>query len=611
MTLFRWCTLTAVLAAVATTPSHANEDWWFDVEVVAFKRNTALTQLEEQFKLADTFDTPATEVDVISAVVMPDISLIKQNLATCDADGQPQSELPITWPEYPALTVPKHDQDFLAQPVSIAQSGKKAQSETKAQSEERALIDSTAQSDITAQSGISSQSDTTAQSGINNQSDAATSSEQNLVENPAQSPVENALSSPELDSLQPNSTLASADITSIDDIDGVAATNSDYDLSAAEPAPTPQTIASYWASFFGVDSLPAVTTPAFTYCEMSKPWLSVKAQANGYQWQEHVVDNRLPAPKQLPVVIEGNDWPLSASSHLLSSDTHELTSISRQIRSNRALERLLHVAWRQPVNFGKNNAFNVRLFGGINYADQFNVDGNEVEPSSAQSTFMLDDNASQNSQGFLQNEAARNAASNLVSSSEPNLYSGSPSSTSTSAASSSASSLYNTNNDFFAQLDAKLQAPSPITFHELQSLKREDNGEVSSTENGNNEQTPIWEIDGRMKVFLKYINRVPYLHIDSELFYRHPVPETFLSSGIDTPANAEGNTQETTQENTQENAELTPTEPQQLAYQLVSIPLAEQRRVISEQLHYFDHPLFGFIVQIRRYKRPIAEDTQD
>lgn len=78
MTLFRWCTLTAVLAAVATTPSHANEDWWFDVEVVAFKRNTALTQLEEQFNLADSFDTPTTRVDVISAVVMPDISLIKQ-----------------------------------------------------------------------------------------------------------------------------------------------------------------------------------------------------------------------------------------------------------------------------------------------------------------------------------------------------------------------------------------------------------------------------------------------------------------------------------------------------------------------------------------------------
>lgn len=598
MTLFRWCKLTAVLAAVATTPSHANEDWWFDVEVVAFKRNTALTQLEEQFNLADSFDTPATEVDVISAVVMPDISLIKQNLATCDADGQPQSELPLSWPEYPALTVPKHDQDFLALPVSIAQS------------EESPLIDSTAQSDITAQSGISSQSD------ISNQSDAATSSEQNLVENPVQNPVENALSSLELDSQQRNSKLASSsesassDTTSvdgIDDINGVAATNSDYDLSAAEPVPTPQTIASYWASFFGVDSLPAVTTPAFTYCEMSKPWLSVKAQANGYQWQEHMADNRLPAPKQLPVVIEGNDWPLSASSHLLSSDIHELTSISRQIRSNRALERLLHVAWRQPVNFGKNNAFNVRLFGGTNYADQFNVDGNEVEPSSAQSTFMLDDNASQNSQGFLQGEEARNAASNIESSSEPNLYSGSPSNTTTSTSTSAASSLYNTSNDFFAQLDAKLQAPSPITFSELQSLNREDNGEVSSTENGNNEQTPIWEIDGRMKVFLKYINRVPYLHIDSELFYRHPVPETFLSAGIDTPTIAEGNTQE----NTQENAELSPTEPQQLAYQLVSIPLAEQRRVISKQLHYFDHPLFGFIVQIRRYKRPIAEDTQD
>ncbi len=35
------------------------------------------------------------------------------------------------------------------------------------------------------------------------------------------------------------------------------------------------------------------------------------------------------------------------------------------------------------------------------------------------------------------------------------------------------------------------------------------------------------------------------------------------------------------------------------------IPFSQNRRVISKEIHYFDHPYFGMIVQIRRYKRPM------
>ena len=97
-------------------------------------------------------------------------------------------------------------------------------------------------------------------------------------------------------------------------------------------------------------------------------------------------------------------------------------------------------------------------------------------------------------------------------------------------------------------------------------------------------RTPIWEIDGTIKVFLKYINRVPYLHVDGEMFYRQPVPLSYFSS--------------------EESSNVAANQPTPTEYKLVSVPLAEQRRVISTQLHYFDHPLFGFVVQIRRYNRP-------
>ena len=62
------------------------------------------------------------------------------------------------------------------------------------------------------------------------------------------------------------------------------------------------------------------------------------------------------------------------------SNQQALSSISRQIRSNRELERLFHATWRQPVIFGKNKAFNVRLYGGQNYAQQFDLNGDMRAP---------------------------------------------------------------------------------------------------------------------------------------------------------------------------------------------------------------------------------------
>ena len=87
---------------------------------------------------------------------------------------------------------------------------------------------------------------------------------------------------------------------------------------------------------------------------------------------------------------------------------------------------------------------------------------------------------------------------------------------------------------------------------------------------------------------------MPYLHIDSELFYRQPIPVKgqAAASSSSSIISASSN----------EDANASP------EYELVSLPFSEQRRVISNQLHYFDHPLFGMVVQIRRYKRPSAPE---
>jgi hypothetical protein len=81
-----------------------------------------------------------------------------------------------------------------------------------------------------------------------------------------------------------------------------------------------------------------------------------------------------------------------------------------------------------------------------------------------------------------------------------------------------------------------------------------------------------YEVDGKIKVYLDYVNQVPYLHIDNE--FNH----------FSLKLNNNGSTQ------------------------LNSFPLKQRRRVISKQIHYFDHPAFGLIVRLERFTPPVIEE---
>ena len=533
MMLFRRCTLTAVLAAFIASSllakANANDDWWFDVEVVAFKRNKALTELEEQFNLAESFAVPQSDADVISAVIMPDIRFIKQNLATCDINGLPKKKPLPTWPNDLSTLVPAFDTDFLAlnTPNALNESA----------------LNQTGQLDNSASIESPESLESTGNAFDEYVAEKNGFEETDFKEN--SEPTGNAL------------------------------------------APSIETITSYWVDanwtdYLGAHSTPTVSAPQFTYCETEKPWLSVNQLPHGIQWVRHTVDNSMPAPAQLPVVIEGNDWPLASKTHLLSSDMQELTSISRQIRSNRQLERLLHVAWRQPVKFGKSKAFNVRLFGGTNYASRFNKDGEQIQDKRTAVTGTADTM-----------QASKEATIGVIKEDEQTAIAA---------------------DAFFTSLEQRLSQPEPVSFKTLQRLETEGDLSDETTNDSGAFREPIWEIDGRLKVFLKYINRVPYLHIDSELFYRHQVPtQYFTGSDLSTElaSTNSGTFLNDDGESSVLESNASETSAQTIEYKLVSIPLAEQRRVISKQLHYFDHPLYGFIVQIRRYERPVQAALQN
>ncbi len=523
MKLSRWCPLVASISAVflttISTAANANENWWFDVEVIAFKRNVALTELEEQFSLADNLSAPRAQADIISDIISPDISYLKQGLAVCGADTS------VKWPSNGLLSVPAKDVDFLSLPK-----------------------------DNSAQYGDMSPSSYSEEAG--------------------------------------------------------------YGYNETSGSPDAATIASYWTSFFGVKVTSPITVPAIKYCEEAKPWLSAevttalnvvapsddelnsgvsisesKSRSSALQpvivWKVNQPDNRLPAPASLPIIIEGHDWPLASKAHLLTSNQQALSSISRQIRSNRELERLFHATWRQPVMFGKNKAFNVRLYGGQNYAQQFDMNGDMREQKLANSS----DNEPNNSAtefGYDSTAALSDYDSNYTSGADKNSLSDVSTAFEANKPIAQDTDQFIAVSDIFADLNRRLSNPQAIEYGAFKALDTPmivEQGEDDAIDASL--RTPIWEIDGTIKVFLKYINRVPYLHVDSEMFYRQPVPLSYFSSEDDSTGNAAKPRQATSTE-----------------YKLVSVPLAEQRRVISTQLHYFDHPLFGFVVQIRRYNRP-------
>lgn len=565
MKFFRWCFLLAPMSVVFTSQTLANEDWWFDVEVIAFKRNVSLSELEEQFTLAASLEASRSDADLIGAVIAPDISYPKQGLPRCGED----TTIPL--PARELIEVPASDVDFLSLPPLVS-------SETPL-SMEKQSVSMVASATVDAQD--SSKDDIALRQNSND------AFEREASETAALNSVEAEL--------EPNSALNTV----------LNENTVDEELQAPIP-PSASEIASLWLSFFGVNAPSPLTdiskageetpntirpiqVPSFKVCETIKPWMDVETFDGQLVVTSHTPDNRLPSPARLPIIVEGHDWPLSPKAHLLSSEQHALTSISKQIRSNRELERIFHVTWRQPVLFGKDNAFDVRLFGGKNYASEFDASGELLQHTVP---VMHDNSTASGDQTRLQREGVSFESASVDSEQEvideSDILLGN----------AEVSTMLP---DFFEQLEDRLANATPIALREFAALDSPTMNSESNAENSFALRPPIWEIDGTMKVFLKYINRVPYLHIDSALFYRQPVEKSYFT--VDQMI-----------ENTPSTVSASASSPDasiSAPMRLVAVPLKEQRRVISTQLHYFDHPLFGFVVQIRRYNRPEIEVSEE
>jgi hypothetical protein len=94
---------------------------------------------------------------------------------------------------------------------------------------------------------------------------------------------------------------------------------------------------------------------------------------------------------------------------------------------------------------------------------------------------------------------------------------------------------------------------------------------------------PVWELDGSINIYLSH-----YLYIENNLALRKPTQKMLESSPLEF----------------NEYAALEIEGKKQLAPYLESIPLIQNRRVRSGEIHYFDHPQLGVVMQIRKMSQP-------
>jgi hypothetical protein len=228
---------------------------------------------------------------------------------------------------------------------------------------------------------------------------------------------------------------------------------------------------------------------------------------------------RINSVNKVSVYLQQPPISVTNNARLLDDNQLSLVDYAKKLFAQRDISALSHMAWRQPVFFGEENASFYRVFSG----DKLTLP-----------------------------ERSAPSYETLKQQYDPELK-----------------SIIDQNSEtFFAELKQQLSEAKAVNWESRASVQADDSVKTSSIDD-------VWELDGKVKVYLKYINRVPYLHIESEFEFHEFQLNSFGEATIE------------------------------------QYPFKQRRRVISKQIHYFDHPKMGLIIRLQRYEKPKEEDNEN
>lgn len=268
-----------------------------------------------------------------------------------------------------------------------------------------------------------------------------------------------------------------------------------------------------------------------------------------YQAQNPDFDYHGFAIDKMPMVIDNIENVYSDKPYLLAKDSLELGDVITQIRRSKNFQPLLHFGWRLAPQ-GRNKAEAYRVYAGDNFALHHKKKLDAYQEASALDELMAQLAITSELSSANNEESDAALAQPLTPEQQAQI-----------AEQAQLKAIA----DQVLSIDEETLRNSPELLAEVDS--------ILTTPTETTPPEPIsqpWFLDGLFRVHLNH-----YLYITADF--------TVMNHKLDKVITAELN-----------NSEL----------ELKPIRFQQNRRVISGEIHYFDHPYIGMLVQIRKHKRP-------
>jgi len=284
---------------------------------------------------------------------------------------------------------------------------------------------------------------------------------------------------------------------------------------------------------------------------------------------------------KMPKVVNAAGQHTGKSPYLISKDDLKLNDIVKRLRWSKNFQPLLHIGWRQtPVT--RTKSVPMRLFAGENLAYSYQQTLEQYQQTLAnqalsEQTLVIQETNQQENNG-QQNQGS------LLANSSLDVASGLTTTTPTEALAKKqylAKLLTDieqvTESDIESLISETKVSPSEIEKQQKSLFSSESLSAKNSTS-----EVPFllpekpsqqWFLDGFFKVHLDH-----YLYITADFSI----------------LNANKNNSNKSQS-------------EDASQSIKTVAFRQNRRVISSEIHYFDHPYIGMIVQIRRYTPPKPE----
>ncbi|WP_199611724.1 CsiV family protein [Flocculibacter collagenilyticus] len=262
---------------------------------------------------------------------------------------------------------------------------------------------------------------------------------------------------------------------------------------------------------------------------------------------------------------EAGELDKSPYVHLISKNSLQLDDIYNNLRKQPDLKPILHLGWRQPA-LPRKQTRRTRLYAGKNFTNQYDYFGQPLKLLTPPETVAVDASAVSDSDLEMEQSVSQEE---LVSKNINELLN-------------------------------KIEQGYQINFETHEVITDEPLEPVSYL------PEKVWELDGLFRVHLKH-----YLFVEAEFNVRKPaqVPLALLDLNADT--NNAGHLDVASNKNEVDALnplahstimEANNTDKETSAPNLKTYYFKQNKRVISGEIHYFDHPHMGMIMQIRKYK---------